>query len=78
MEEEEWRDCVPWATTVKGVRSLGEHAVMTRVDTNTVPNRHRPFDRALWQRLKGALDEAGIEMPHRQLDVWMRAQPEAA
>jgi small-conductance mechanosensitive channel len=27
--------------------------------------------------LKQALDEAGIEMPNRQLDVWIRDQPAA-
>jgi small conductance mechanosensitive channel len=77
-EEDEWKDHIQEAPDLKGVQSLGDDAVLLLVDTRLAPDQRRGFERALWQRLKEALDEAGIEMPNRQLDVWMRGRPDSA
>ncbi len=77
-EEDPWNDHIQEAPELKGVQSLGDDAVLLLVDTRLPPDQRRGFERALWQRLKEALEEAGIEMPNRQLDVWMRGQPDAA
>lgn len=77
-EEDEWKDHIQEGPELKGVQSLGDDAVMLLVDTRLAPEQRRGFERALWERLKEALDEAGIEMPNRQLDVWIRSQPDAA
>lgn len=74
----DWADHVQSEPSVRGVQSLGDDAVMIRVDTNLAPETRRGFERALWERLKQALDDANIEMPNRQLDVWVRRQPDAA
>lgn len=76
--EDRWGDEIQMAPQVKGVQSLGDDAVILLVDTQVTPDFRRSFERALWQRLKEALDEAGIEMPNRQFDVWVRGQPDAA
>ncbi len=72
VREDEWQDVIHTAPKLRGVQSLGDDAVIPRVDTHLAPDQRRGFERAFWQRLKGALDEADIEMPNRQLDVWMR------
>ena len=77
-EEDEWKDHILEAPAVRGVESLDDDAVMLRVDTHLAPEQRRGFERALRQRLVEALDEADMEMPNRQVDVWMRDQPEAA
>ena len=76
--EDEWKEHIRLAPVMQGVQTLGDDAVMLRVATRIDPDQRRGYERALNRRLKEALDEAGIEMPNRQLDVWMRAQPEAA
>lgn len=77
-EEDQWKNHIQVAPEVKDVQSLGDDAVMVRGDTQIDPDQRRGFERALRQRLKEALDETCIEMPNRQLDVWMRGQPDAA
>ena len=69
-----------WTSTssVLGVQSLGDDAVMLRVATRLEPDHRRAFERALRERLKDAMDEADLEMPNRQLDVWLQRQTEAA
>ena len=77
-EEEEWKDHILVAPVVQGVQSLGDDAVMLRVATRLEHDHRRAFERALRERLKDAMDEAGLEMPNRQLDVWLQRRPEAA
>ena len=77
-DEDEWAGDIRQEPEVRGVQSLGDDAVMIRVDARLTPGRRRGFERALWQRLKEALDDAGIEMPNQQIDVWMRTEAEAA
>jgi small-conductance mechanosensitive channel len=48
------------------------------VATRLEPDHRRAFERALRERLKDAMDEADLEMPNRQLDVWLQRQTEAA
>ncbi|MCH8130435.1 MAG: mechanosensitive ion channel family protein [Acidobacteria bacterium] len=77
-EEDEWKDHILVAPVVQGVQSLGDDAVMLRVATRLEHDHRRAFERALRERLKDAMDEAGLEMPNRQLDVWLQRRPEAA
>jgi len=77
-EEAEWKDHILAAPVVQGVQSLGDDAVMLRVSTRLKPDHRRAFERALREGLKDAMDEADLEMPNRQLDVWLQRQPEAA
>ena len=77
-EEDEWKDHILAAPVVQGVQSLGDDAVILRVATRLEPDHRRAFERALRERLKDAMDEADLEMPNRQLDVWLQRQTEAA
>ena len=77
-DEEPWVEHIQEGPDMKGVETLGDDAVMLRIDTRIDPDQRRPFERALSQRLKEALDTADIEMPFRQMDVWMRNEAEAA
>jgi small conductance mechanosensitive channel len=77
-EEDEWKDHILAAPVVQGVQSLGDDAVMLRVATRLEPDHRRGFERALREQLKDAMDEADLEMPNRQLDVWLQGQAEAA
>ena len=76
--EAEWSDHIEQAPTIQGVHEFGADDVRIRVIVWVAAGFRRPFERALRLRLKEALDGAGIEMPNRQLDVWMRGQPQAA
>lgn len=72
-----WRDRVDGRPQVQGVHELGDDAVMIRVITWVAASERRAYERHLRRRLKEALDQAGIAMPNRQIDVWLR-EPSAA
>ncbi len=74
----EWEEIVARPPEVSGVQNLGDDAVEIRVVVWVDAGQRRKFERHLRRRLKDALDDAGIEMPNRQVDVWMRSQPAAA
>jgi len=74
-EEPEWKEHVKVAPEVLGVQDLGDDAVRIRVVTWVNPDERRKYERHLRLRLKEALDAAQIEMPNRQIDVWLRGQP---
>jgi len=76
--EAEWEDKVQRSPEVLGVEELGDDAVNIRVIVWVDAGERRRFERDLRRRLKEALDEAGIEMPNRQVDVWLRDQAVAA
>jgi small conductance mechanosensitive channel len=76
-EEPDWRDLIDSEPQVRGVDELGDDAVTIGVIVWVDAGARRRFERHLRRRLKQALDEAGIEMPNRQLDVWIRDQPDA-
>ncbi|MDH3706807.1 MAG: mechanosensitive ion channel family protein, partial [Acidimicrobiia bacterium] len=73
-----WRDRVTDAPEVKGVESLGDDAVSIRVIVWVAAGDRRQFERELRQALKEALDRAELEMPNRQVDVWLRQPAESA
>jgi small conductance mechanosensitive channel len=75
-ERPEWRDIVTRAPEVQAVHELGDDAVNIRVITWVDAPERRGYERHLRYWLKAALDEADLEMPNRQLDVWLRGQSE--
>lgn len=78
VDEPAWRDRVDGEPQVQGVQELGDDAVMIRVVVWVDAAERRRFERHLRRRLKEALDDADIEMPNRQVDVWLRRQAPAA
>ncbi len=73
-----WRDRVDGRPQVQGVHELGDDAVMIRVISWVAAAERRAYERHLRRRLKEALDRAGIEMPNRQVDVWLRESSAAS
>ena len=73
-----WVDKVDGDPIVQGVQEVGDDAVMIRVVVWVDAGERRRFERHLRRRLKDALDNAGIEMPNRQVDVWLRNAAAAA
>ena len=76
--EPEWVDHIKEPPEVQGIQELGEDVVMIRVIVWVTAGDRRAFERVLRLRLKEALDDARIEMPNRQLDVWLRRGSRAA
>lgn len=75
--DELWRENLENATiveepTIAGVQALDADAVVIRVMAKTEPSEQWATGRLLRQRIKVALDEAGIEIPFPQRTVWMR------
>lgn len=77
-DDPDWQDHVKREPTVQGVQELGDDAVNIRVVAWVTAGERRRFERYLRLKLKEALDEAEIEMPNRQVDVWLRGQAQAA
>jgi small conductance mechanosensitive channel len=77
-EDPDWSELVQRPPEVSGVEELKDDAVNIRVIVWVDAGERRRFERVLRRRLKEALDAAGIEMPNRQVDVWMRDQAVAA
>jgi len=73
-----WQEHVTRPPEVSGVQELAEDAVKIRVIVWVDAGERRKFERHLRRRLKRALDEAGIEMPNHQVDVWMRGDATVA
>ena len=76
-DDPDWRDLIDEAPQVNGVDELGDDAMNITVAVWVNAGARRRFERHLRRVLKEALDEAGVEMPNRQLDVWIRDQPVA-
>ena len=70
----EWQEHIKSPPEVSGVQDLADDAVRIRVIVWVAAGERRRFERHLRRQLKDALDAAGIEMPNRQVDVWMRSQ----
>ncbi|MGH9277669.1 MAG: mechanosensitive ion channel family protein [Acidimicrobiales bacterium] len=68
----EFADLILDAPEVWGVEDLGADGVTIRLALKTLPSQQDPVERELRARLKGALDEAGIEIPFQQRTVWHR------
>jgi small-conductance mechanosensitive channel len=77
-DDPEWQEHVQRPPEVSGVQDLGDDAVNIRVIVWVDAGERRRFERHLRRRLKEALDAAGVEMPNRQVDVWLREQATAA
>lgn len=72
VENPDWADAVVEPPEVLGIQELGADSVNLRVTTRVQPGARRQFERGLRQALMSALDAAEVEMPNRQLDIWMR------
>jgi small conductance mechanosensitive channel len=55
-----------------GVEQLGAHGIALRLVVKTTPSAQWKISRELRERIKAALDEAGIEIPFPQQTVWHR------
>ena len=73
-DDPEWRDLVDSKAQVQGIQDLGDDAVSIRVIVWVDAGSRRGFERHLRRNLKEALDRSGIEIPNRQVDVWLRDQ----
>ncbi|NUS17765.1 MAG: mechanosensitive ion channel family protein, partial [Streptomyces sp.] len=58
--------------SVWGVQSLDADGVVVRLAVKTVPQQQWGVTRELRRRVKGGLDEAGIDIPFPQHTVWLR------
>ncbi|MDH3682333.1 MAG: mechanosensitive ion channel family protein [Acidimicrobiia bacterium] len=74
----DWKEHISRPPEVPWIHELGDDAVNICVVVWVAASERRRFERHLRLRLKEALDIAGIEMPNRQLDVWLRGQTQAA
>jgi small conductance mechanosensitive channel len=64
---------------VWGVEAIGPHGMTLRLVVKTTPSEQWRIARELRERLKAALDAAGIEIPFPQQTVWHRdGRPQAA
>jgi small-conductance mechanosensitive channel len=72
-----WRDHVLRPAEVSGVQELTDDAVNMRVIVWVDAGERRRFERHLRRKLTEGLYAAGIEVPNRQVDVWMRGDLEA-
>jgi moderate conductance mechanosensitive channel len=55
-----------------GVEKLGAHGIDIRLVVKTQPSKQWEISRLIRERIKGAFDERGIEIPFPQQTVWMR------
>jgi len=80
--DEVWREQLEDATIIEqpeiwGLEQFGDNALVIRVVLKTEPSEQFTTARTVRARLKKAFDEAGIEIPFPQVDVWMRGSGEA-
>jgi small conductance mechanosensitive channel len=61
---------------VMGVEALGADSVTVRVVLKVAPGQQWAIQRVLRERVKAALDDAGIEIPFPQRTVWLRNSDE--
>lgn len=67
-----WREQVLEEPEVWGIEAFADDAMLIRLVLKVVPAKQWAVSRELRLRLKGAFDEAGIEIPFPQRTVWMR------
>ena len=75
-----WTELILEPPEVWGVQDLGADSVVVRVVVKTAPLQQWSISRELRQRIKAALDAAGVEIPFPQRTVWIRTPgaPESA
>ena len=76
-----WREQAEDATIIEqpeiwGLEQFGNNALVIRVVLKTEPSQQWTTARIVRARLKKAFDEAGIEIPFPQRDVWIRGSGE--
>jgi small conductance mechanosensitive channel len=74
VEDEEWAPVVLDAPQLLGVEALGADGITIRLTVKVEPGSQWGLQRALRERLKAALDEAGIEIPFPQRTIWVRRE----
>lgn len=73
-DSEKWHDVILEEPEVWGVENLGADGVTIRVAVKTLPGKQFPVARHLRARIKGAFQEAGIEIPFPQRTLWHRTE----
>ncbi|MDJ1113686.1 mechanosensitive ion channel family protein [Microbacterium dauci] len=76
VREPKWRTRIIDRPEIWGLESITGDALVTRLVVRTRPNAKDDVARALRARIKGALDELGVEIP--QLDSVVLEGPDAA
>lgn len=71
---EDWAPVVLDPPQILGVEALGADGITIRVTVRVEPGVQWGLQRALRETIKGALDDAGIEIPFPQRTVWVRRQ----
>ena len=72
VTEEEWAPSVIESPTLLGVEALGADGITIRLTVKVEPGTQWGLQRALREAVKGALDDAEIEIPFPQRTVWIR------
>ena len=72
-QDEELAGSILSEPEVWGVEDLGADSVTIRVVLKTAPHDQLKVTRELRARIKGAFDDAGIEIPFPQRTIWHRA-----
>ena len=84
VADEVHEECSAWVLEepeLWGVEQLGPHGIVIRLVIKTQPSRQWDVSRRVRERLKGAFEEEGIEIPFPQQMVWHRradGRPDAA
>jgi moderate conductance mechanosensitive channel len=77
IADPEYKDLVLEPPSVWGVEALGTDSVVVRMVVKTMPGMQYKVARALRERVKEALDDAGVEIPFPQRTIWVRSDPKA-
>ena len=77
-DDPDWKEHVSRPPEVSGVQELGADDVRIRLIVWVDAGERRRFERHLRLKVKEALDQAAIEMPNRQIDVYLREVSQSA
>jgi small-conductance mechanosensitive channel len=72
--DEEWSTVFLAEPELWGAEDLGPDGITIRMVVKTLPSEQFKVARYLRARIKTALDEAGIEIPFPQHDIWHRSR----
>ena len=73
-KSEEWSNVILEEPELWGAEDLGPDGITIRMVVKTLPSEQFKVARYLRARIKAALDEAGIEIPFPQHDIWHRSR----